>query len=531
MAKRAGPIPHQFLIGLGLLGAIALLTAMRAAPTPPRPESAPADQFSAARAAKVLGTILGDQAPHPLGTPEAAAVRDRVVEQLRSLRLIPIEQVAPSCRDEEEATIPCPTVHNLMARIEGHSAGRAVLLMVHSDSTPKGPGAADDGSGVAIALEAARAILAGEQPNNPIVILITDGEEKGLLGARAFVRREAWLSDIGAVVNLEARGTSGPSRMFETSGPNGWLVDLLAKSLPRPVTSSLFPSVYERLPNDTDFTILKRHGIPGMNFAFIGSAQHYHTTQDDLAHLSLESLQHQGENALAIVRALASTDLNQIRTEHVVFFDLFARWIVRWPEPWTLPLAVASLLLILTATIVRWRQHRFTFAQWSWSISVFLMALVGSLVVGLLAVMAIRKLGFAPKPWVDAPVAFIAPFWLIGLLSAWGAPRLLGRRCRAEPLWLGVWFVWSVLALIAAKALPGGSYLFVVPSLVAGVTAVTARPGGVPSVFIPFLSAAVIWSPLILAWYEALGIPVLFCLSLFVALVVSTLAPLLVSDR
>src|SRR5690606_41038472 len=45
----------------------------------------------------------------------------------------------------------------------------------------------DDLAGVAAILEAARALLAGAPTANPVVLLFTDGEEAGLLGARAFL--------------------------------------------------------------------------------------------------------------------------------------------------------------------------------------------------------------------------------------------------------------------------------------------------------------------------------------------------------
>ena len=52
-----------------------------------------------------------------------------------------------------------------------------------------------------------------------------------------------------------------------------------------PVTSSMFYEIYRTLPNDTDFTVFKRAGIPGVNFAYIENSQHYHRPQDNQANL------------------------------------------------------------------------------------------------------------------------------------------------------------------------------------------------------------------------------------------------------
>ena len=129
-----------------------------------------------------------------------------------------------------------------------------------------GPGASDDGTGVASLLEIAR-IIRTEKYRNPVTFLIDDGEEAGLLGAEAFVTDRAYVESIGAVINLEARGTSGPSVLFETSTNNRWFVPIIARALPHPVTTSLFYSIYELLPNDTDLTVFKRVGLTGVKAA------------------------------------------------------------------------------------------------------------------------------------------------------------------------------------------------------------------------------------------------------------------------
>ena len=64
-----------------------------------------------------------------------------------------------------------------------------MLLLTHYDSNPHSSlGASDAGSGVVTILEGIRAFLAkNTPPKNDIIILISDAEELGLLGAKAFV--------------------------------------------------------------------------------------------------------------------------------------------------------------------------------------------------------------------------------------------------------------------------------------------------------------------------------------------------------
>ena len=102
-----------------------------------------------------------------------------------------------------------------------------MLLLSHYDSNPHSSlGASDAGSGVVTILEGIRVFLAsGVKPKNDIIILISDAEELGLLGANAFVNHHPWAKEVGLVLNFEARGSGGPSYMLlETNGGNKQLI-------------------------------------------------------------------------------------------------------------------------------------------------------------------------------------------------------------------------------------------------------------------------------------------------------------------
>ena len=340
--------------GLIVLLLVFLAMCWRSSPPSPQPIDAPANTFSAGRAHEVLRDLVSDGVPHPIGSAANAALRARVVARFAALGYAPEVQSTFACNPTSQA---CGTVHNVIAIRRGREPGQAVMLATHYDSVAAGPGASDDAVGVAASLEIARIVGAEPEPRHSIVFLVDDGEEAGLLGAWGFVRDHPLARDIGAVVNLEARGTSGQSVMFETSQNNDWLIGILARSADRPVASSMFYPIYERLPNDTDLTVFKRAGLAGVNFAFIGDVPRYHTPLDDVDHASLGSLQHHGDNALAMVRALANADLDQPRSGNVVFFDLLGFSIVRWPITWTRPLAWLGLVLVILAGIVTSRRQ------------------------------------------------------------------------------------------------------------------------------------------------------------------------------
>jgi hypothetical protein len=84
---------------------------------------------------------------------------------------------------------------NLVARIPGADATRAVILGAHIDS-PNAPGALDDGSGSAMLLEVARILDASRtQPPIDLYLVWFGSEELGLYGASHFVATHQELLD------------------------------------------------------------------------------------------------------------------------------------------------------------------------------------------------------------------------------------------------------------------------------------------------------------------------------------------------
>ena len=83
-------------------------------------------------------------------------------------------------------------VANVIATKPGSDSTGAVLLSAHYDTVAGSPGAADDGIGVGVLLETARALNTAVAVRNDVVILLTDAEEASALhGAEAFVRERA----------------------------------------------------------------------------------------------------------------------------------------------------------------------------------------------------------------------------------------------------------------------------------------------------------------------------------------------------
>jgi hypothetical protein len=234
-------------------------------------------------------------------------------------------------------------------RISGKNPGKALLLSAHYDSVHTGPGAADDGASVAAILETLRVIKTHPPLQNDLICLFTDSEEAGLLGAQAFVEQRPWAKDIGLALNFEYRGNSGAFMMFETSLGNGKLIEGLA-TVPFLSATSLFYEVYKRLPNDTDLSVFKQRGIPGMNFSAIDGYTSYHTQLDRPEFLNQGSLQHEGDIMLTLVKHFGNISLNDLNSEDKIYFDFPELGLVNYPVSWVFPLN--GLVIMLFAAIL-----------------------------------------------------------------------------------------------------------------------------------------------------------------------------------
>ncbi len=511
---------RNLLAGLLLLALVLALVVVRYQEPVPRGAEAPAAEFSAVRAGALLREIAGPELPHPVGTSENARVRARVAAALARLGYRVEEQDAVGCHPAGQ----CARVRNLVARLPGRERGGTLLLATHYDSVAAGPGVGDDLVGVAALLETARALRAGRLPRHTIVFLIDDGEEAGLLGAHAFVAAHPLAREVDFVVNVEARGTSGPSLMFETDRDNAWAVGRFARAAPRPLTSSLFSTIYERMPNDTDFTVFKAAGLRGLNFAFIGRPAHYHTRLDNLANSSAGSLQHHGENLLAAARALADGDLERAPRGAAVFFDVLGWFVVRWPVGWTIPLALLTLALLGVTAVRLDRRGRLPRSRVALGLLAVPAMTLAAGVAGVLVGLALISRGAYAAKWLAEPLA-VAPFWLAAIAAGLFAAAPLARRVGAEAAWLGVWTFWAVLALVVGATLPGLSFLFIAPALVAGLAGALA-PGAANAALLPLAAAGALWFPIVRFLPDALAMGILPTVAALVGLATSGLVPL-----
>eukprot|EP00898_Chlorokybus_atmophyticus_P000288 jgi/Chlat1/125/Chrsp1S03090 len=205
-------------------------------------------------------------------------------------------------------------VTNLALRISGKGAdhpskANSLLVSSHFDAFPDVRGAADDGANVAVMLEVARALVSNwPQDATSSVILLWNGAEEVIMQAsHGFITSHKWSSSVRAFINLEAAGGGGHSTVFQLGPHNRWLAEVYAKHAAHPAAVVISQEVFESgvIPSDTDFRMFRDFGhIPGMDWAYVSNGYTYHTILDTPHSLPAGSLQHCGDNLLAVTTAL-----------------------------------------------------------------------------------------------------------------------------------------------------------------------------------------------------------------------------------
>jgi hypothetical protein len=352
-------MPNSFLRWLPLLG-LALLAGLAVwlvRPPRPVPVAAPATEFSAYRAQPDVMAVASQ--PHPLGSAAQAQVRDYLLSRCRDLGLNPSVQDM-SLVVNEPGPLVAARVQNVVVRLPGRQpGGKAVLVLAHYDSQPHTPGAGDDAAGVAAMLETIRALRAAPPLANDVIWLFTDGEEAGLLGARAYAADTARLRrEVGVALNFEGRGNAGPSLTFEVNSQNGWVMREYARAAPYPIASSLFYEVYRYLPNGTDFTPLRQAGVAGLGFAFVEGYPYYHSPADTPARLDLGALQHHGSYMLSLVRHFGNLPLTRTKAPDETFFNVLGTCLVHYPAAWNLWLSQLTISLVVLTLVLAYLRRQ-----------------------------------------------------------------------------------------------------------------------------------------------------------------------------
>ena len=526
------PAGSILLLICSAAGAIGLLSVR---PAEVVPLDGPVDSFSAERARRHLEAIAGE--PRPAGSEAHERTRAYIATEIEALGLRPMLQEGLQTRILDPRRVSVATVVNILTRIEGREDGPALLVVAHYDSVPGSPGAGDDGSGVAVLLEGMRVLREGARLRNDVIFLFTDGEESGLFGAREFVDRHPWFDDVGMVLNFEAAGTGGPSLMFETSDGNGRLISEFRHVVPRPFAASYSYELYRVMPNDTDFTIFRRAGLPGLNFAFIHGPTGYHTPLDNLERIDPGSVQHHGDALIQLARRFGEADLDTSwETGDAIYFDLAGVLFVRYPAAAAIPVAAVLGVVVLLFLAAGFRLQRLSHGRLWLGLAVQLAAaaLIGGL-LHLAAPLLVSRYNFSIWGGSSGRALSLLAVGGVAAALALALQRELARRIGPDNLFASGLLAWWILTLTVSTIAPGASYLFAVPLLVALIITPGWREagaaGGVGSVALTVAAGGtavvcLVWVPTLAMIAVALGPGAPLPMGIFVTLLL--LGPLAV---
>ena len=466
--------PGGWLLG-ALLLLVLVLVAFDQRPPSPLGTDAPADVASAARAMEVLADLAS--APHSVGQTNHGRVRDLVVTTLQDAGLEASVQNA--------TTDGRPAVYNVIGRLDGTGGPDAdtILIAAHYDSVVDAPGAADDGVGTVAILEAVRALAAGEPMRNNVLVVITDAEEQGLWGARAFVQQHPDAGEVDMVLNFESGGPRGALVLVEVDRATPDMLRTIDASVKGPVTSSLMNDLVAAFRDagiaSTDLVEFRELGQPAFNLVNSKDTGYRHSPGDSVDRISLATLQHQVDGAYGLLRNHGDVDLDEVGGDgRTVWLSVSSDLMLAWS--YTTNSVLVVLVLVGFGVLVRVARRRglslgaTARVAGTTVLSVVAGILTATAVVGLIQLVRSDHRphfnGLRPRltfPGAGAPMEELYWFGTMGLVV--GVTVLLLARARRrhsiEAMLVGTSSVFVLLAVLSAWGLTGASYLFVLPLL------------------------------------------------------------------
>lgn len=421
-----------------------------------KPSTVPSGEFSGERAYTILSNLLEEDQPHPTGSALNNIVKERIIHNLSNNGIQSEIQKTWACSFRYNS---CAFVENIIAFIPGKSKVPYVALMSHYDSVPMAPGAGDDGAAVAAMLETAR-ILKSEAPfEHPIIMIFTDAEEQGLIGAEGFFNNSKYTENIGILLNFEGSGSTGLSQVLRTSGYNSNFIDAFQSESSYPRGASLISEIFKRMPNDTDFSTVQRANVPGIDFAFASERNHYHTPLDNLAQIDIRTLQHHGENMLPITRWLATNLSEALKTEsNVVYTNIYSTWL-QWPSALSPYLLILSLLLLTIGLARRGGTFIGTLGGMAGAILVILFT-AG---LGILTFKVISLVQGTTVDWPANETGYRLALFASTLTGGLCAAIIINKYVSTIHALVGAWCLWGMLSTLLLVEMPDAANLLLAP--------------------------------------------------------------------
>lgn len=457
--------------------------------------------------------------PHSIFDQEALGkVRAYLVNELEALGAQPEIYAYEDIYVERTDTYE--PVKNIYGKIDGKNDSY-IMLVTHYDSSHAKKeryaeidgslGAADAGYGLSTILETLRVIVENDiQLENGIKILITDGEEYGLLGAKEAVKEAEIFENVNYLINLEARGVKGPAVMFETSFDNQSVLDLY-NATNRAFSYSINPEIYRLLPNGTDFSVFLENGIKGINISVLDSLDYYHTPKDSLESVSLESLQHYGDQVLPIVTEFVTNSAYESPEVlegdgDSIFFTLTKDIFIKYSH--TMNYIFLVLILIGIIGFVRMNHTKVKRIVKYVGLNFIMGIAFAGVAYGISRVVAMimdKPFKLTYLPLVPYEEVILISILVVSFVIYYGTMYYVSKKHKETDAYLvGSMSMLWLLSVVLTMVLPGGSYLTVFPLAVTLIGLLISRAlsslyskGWAYVMLIPFALIVILFVPTI----------------------------------
>jgi hypothetical protein len=248
------------------------------------------------------------------------------------LQAVPLARVARNGRarfaipsaDLDFDTLPPDALYegesNVVGVIRGSDptlAGEAVVIGAHFDHVGVGPavggdsiynGADDDGSGTVAVLEIARELAHGPAPARTVVVLLSTGEEAGLLGTRWYMEHPAFPLD-STVADFQVEMIGRPDSLAGGAG-RAWLTGYERTTMGDQLANAGTPIVPDPRPDQrfffrSDNIPFALAGIPAHTLSSYDLHADYHQPGDEVDRIDFRHMAAVVDAAVTAVRFLA----------------------------------------------------------------------------------------------------------------------------------------------------------------------------------------------------------------------------------
>ena len=431
--------------------------------------------FSEPNARAHISMLAGTIGNRPIGTAANARARAYVIDQLKLYGYEVRVQETDARRPELGRTA---RVANIIAVLPGKRS-EALGLLSHYDSSPEAPGAADDGLGVAVSLEAARVLASRPDRTWSILVLVTDGEESGLMGAAALATDREVMTRLQAYVNVEAAGSGGPAMLFESGPANGWITTPWARRAPHPRGASFG---LENLPPPAERHRLHHPGAPGDPRPELRAHRRWvlvphRARRSRIGSRRGRSATSEKTSSPSPPPSIRSTS-RDARPPAALFFDIGGITALSFSAlaGWILSVAAVIAGLLACVKVVPAAVRIAGLLRWllttAWSVAGF--AVSAAAMAG--ATWALRESREVYHPWYARPDRLFVLLVVVGVTAGWvmsRAGRWLPARAHGvrDPLvtWSVSLPVWLALAMLMLWFAPAAAYLWTLPLLTASI--------------------------------------------------------------